>query len=185
MKRILVTGGRTYTDRDRVYAALDAVARRHGPALHIIHGGAKGADALAADWALERRQGSDAYPVNHDLDGPWPAAGPRRNGRMLRHSQPDHVIAFPGNDGTQDMCEQADDAGLVPWCIDWVFVHRKRRPPELLPYDAETLAYVTGPEQAPGPSGMQLPLDDARKVDRARKRDARRAPGPLFAGRGR
>ncbi len=34
------------------------------------------------------------FPVDHAIDGPWPAAGPRRNARMLRDGQPTHGLAF-------------------------------------------------------------------------------------------
>ncbi len=36
----------------------------------------------------------EPYPVDHALDGPWPAAGPRRNARMLHDGAPTRAIAF-------------------------------------------------------------------------------------------
>ena len=36
----------------------------------------------------------EPYPVDHSLDGPWPAAGPRRNARMLYRGKPTHGLAF-------------------------------------------------------------------------------------------
>jgi hypothetical protein len=36
----------------------------------------------------------EPYPVDHRLDGPWPAAGPRRNARMLLEGKPTHGLAF-------------------------------------------------------------------------------------------
>ncbi len=36
----------------------------------------------------------EAYPVDHDKDGPWPGAGPMRNTRMLRDGKPNIGLAF-------------------------------------------------------------------------------------------
>ena len=54
--RVLVCGGRDYQDRERVKAVLDEYAATAGmlrTVLTIIEGGARGADALAAQWASE------------------------------------------------------------------------------------------------------------------------------------
>jgi hypothetical protein len=48
--KLAVTGSRGWTDRMAVYAALSAV--EPVPTV-LIHGGARGADTLAADWAHE------------------------------------------------------------------------------------------------------------------------------------
>lgn len=53
-----------------------------------------------------------AFPVNPELDGEWPAASHRRNGRMLRTDPPVEVlVAFPGGSGTENCIEQAIDQG--------------------------------------------------------------------------
>lgn len=126
-QRILVCGGRTYSDRAKVYTTLDALSPEpaDNPTLGcwlpqgvtIITGKCPtGADQIAGDWAVVNWTGLEEYPVDHTLDGPWPAAGPRRNARMLRESKPDRVIAFftPGqpNRGTPDMCKRAAKAGI-------------------------------------------------------------------------
>lgn len=49
--RVLVCGGRDYDDRARVFAELDALQ----PIRMVIHGNARGADALAHQWGLSRR----------------------------------------------------------------------------------------------------------------------------------
>lgn len=54
-----------------------------------MHGGAKGADNIAGFVAhdiLGLRVRS--YPVDEKIDGPWPAAGPNRNFRMLAAENP-------------------------------------------------------------------------------------------------
>ena len=56
------------------------------------------------------------YPVNHGLDGSWPAAGPRRSNRMLEVFCPDIVLAFPAighpSKGTRRCIEFAIDRGV-------------------------------------------------------------------------
>lgn len=103
--RVLVCGGRDYANVDRVYAVLDDIAPSH-----IIHGGAKGADAIAAMWADERRVPVDAYCAMWDEHGR--AAGPLRNQRMLDEGKPDLVVAFLGGRGTADMVRRARAAGV-------------------------------------------------------------------------
>ena len=123
--RLLVTGGRTYADRDFLFRALDRVVAKKGN-LTIIHGAAGqvdqrthrvvcGADLLAGEWARVRFHGSDVFAVNHEFDGPWPGAGPRRNSRMIAQGKPDAVVAFPGGDGTDDCVRQARAARLYVW----------------------------------------------------------------------
>ncbi len=106
MIRILVCGGRDYDNRTRLFAVLTAVHRRVGIA-EIIHGAARGADHLAGLWARSNRVQETRFPVDHALDGPWPAAGHYRNERMYRESKPDLVLAFPGGKGTANMVRTA------------------------------------------------------------------------------
>lgn len=108
-RRVLVTGGRDYADRARVFAELDAIARVFGISL-LIHGGAKGADALAEKWASVR--GVDTEGCKADWERHGAAAGPIRNSAMLRDHKPDMVLAFPGGKGTEDMMRKTLKAGL-------------------------------------------------------------------------
>ena len=104
--RILVCGGRSFKDK----AWLEEVLGRFtGPGLVVIHGGAKGADSLAAQWAK-----GHAEAVEFKAD--WVAYGTRagiiRNQRMLDEGKPDLVIAFPGGRGTADMVRRAKKFGV-------------------------------------------------------------------------
>jgi len=110
---LLVCGGRDYADRDRVFAALDAMLRKQ-PALVILHGAATGADTLAEEWAKSRERPYYGVPAEWAKHGP--SAGPRRNTAML-HYLPHGVCAFPGGSGTADMCDQAEAAGLKVWRV--------------------------------------------------------------------
>lgn len=97
-RRILVCGGRDFGDAAYVALILD-----HAFPGVIIHGACTGADTLAGEWAKANKVEVETYPVEHELDGPWPGAGPRRNLRMLTQSNPELVIAFPGGKGTRNM----------------------------------------------------------------------------------
>jgi len=107
--RVLVTGGRNYNDRERVYAVLDKLDADAGVDV-VIQGGARGADSLASDWADRR------VARNMQFDADWESfgnfAGPMRNKRMLDEGQPDLVVAFPGGKGTADMVRKARKAGV-------------------------------------------------------------------------
>jgi hypothetical protein len=100
----LVTGGRAYADRGRVFHHLDAF----DPA-GIIEGGAVGADRFAREWAIERQRPYATVPAHWDTLGR--AAGQIRNGWMLLF-RPDVLLAFPGGRGTAGMVRRAMAAGL-------------------------------------------------------------------------
>ena len=71
--KFVVCGGLGYTDRETAFRTLDELNRRIGIAL-VIHGGARGADALGGAWASER-----GIPVRSFRGGRPP--GRRRNRR--------------------------------------------------------------------------------------------------------
>lgn len=110
--KILVCGGRDYADKDAVFAALDAVHRKNA-VTSIIHGGASGADSLAAEWAKARGVESVKFAADWNKHGK--KAGPIRNSQMIAEGNPDGVVAFPGGRGTLDMTTQAKRAGITVW----------------------------------------------------------------------
>lgn len=105
--RVLVCGGRDYGDIKSVFVALDEHAKN---AEVIIHGGSRGADALAQLWADTTGVCCKVYPTNWKLNGK--AVGPLRNQSMLDNEKPDLVVAFPGGEGTADMVGRARRAGV-------------------------------------------------------------------------
>lgn len=107
MKRVLVCGGRNYYDRDILNLVLFEVVGLNDL---VITGGARGADALAFGWATENGRSNCVFPANWSLYRK--SAGPRRNADMIRHGQPDLVVAFPGGPGTANMVKQAREAGI-------------------------------------------------------------------------
>lgn len=106
--RLLVTGGRSFADRDFLFAVLDRLHAKHGFTL-LIGGDARGADRLAGEWAQERGISVLACPADRKRYGR--AAGPKRNRQMLAE-KPDLVVAFPGDSDTWHMVIIAEDAGV-------------------------------------------------------------------------
>lgn len=96
--RLLVCGGRDFTDKEFVYFVLDHFKEMVET---IIHGDAVGADSLGGAWAADSNIHWEAYPA--DWDGHGKKAGPIRNQQMLDEGKPTLVLAFPGSKGTQDM----------------------------------------------------------------------------------
>lgn len=97
--KVLVCGGRDFSDEAYVFDALDVLHRQHGIS-HVIHGGASGADALAGAWA--RRRGVQEVQCPADWETHGRGAGPIRNDAMAALG-PDKVVAFPGGKGTANM----------------------------------------------------------------------------------
>lgn len=87
--RLLVCGSRTWADAARFCREMDMLM----PAV-VIHGACPtGADDMAGLWAdLNVSVTVHAYIANWTRDGK--AAGPLRNGRMLREGKPDRGLAF-------------------------------------------------------------------------------------------
>ncbi len=116
--RLLVCGARTWTDRETMRRALNAI---HPRPIVIIHGAARGADSLAGEIAKTARVAVVEFPADWQGDGR--AAGPIRNQRMLTEGKPDRCLAFgplwrsPGRvSGTGDMVTRCLRAGLpVRW----------------------------------------------------------------------
>lgn len=114
MTRVLVCGGREYTDRNALYAALDRLHAERGFTA-LIAGGARGADNLAAEWANDRGVPTEIYMAEWDRLGR--KAGPIRNKRMLDEGKPDLVVAFPGGKGTAGMMELTRAANVALICL--------------------------------------------------------------------
>lgn len=98
---VLVTGGRDYPDRARVFQYLDAVSLLCGGDVMLIHGGARGADTFAEEWAREREQISVRIPAQWDKY--QKAAGFKRNAEMAAMSNANYVVVFRGGRGTMNM----------------------------------------------------------------------------------
>ncbi len=107
--RVLITGGRDYSDRDFLFETLDRLHATHAFSV-LIHGDASGADKLAGEWAAARGIEVQTRPADWTRHGR--AAGPIRNQTLLAEEKPELVVAFPGGKGTADMVTRARKAGI-------------------------------------------------------------------------
>jgi hypothetical protein len=110
--RILVCGGRYFTDYARMDAVLSKIWVPHETVL--IHGDARGADRMAEEW-LHRKWPDTKHEVERfpaDWAGHGVHAGPIRNHQMIIDGKPDLVVVFPGGRGTADMVRRAKAAGI-------------------------------------------------------------------------
>jgi len=109
--RVIVCGGRDYSDWDTGFAVLDQI-HAETPIEFVFHGNARGADSIASAWAASvDRKGVRNCPCPAQWAKYGKAAGPKRNQAMLGNHI-DLVIAFPGGAGTADMVRRATAAGV-------------------------------------------------------------------------
>ena len=98
--RVVVCGGRDYTDEDVITAELSLLP----PGTVVVHGDAQGADTTAGEVAKALGLVVEAHPADWQRCGR--GAGLRRNAEMLSLGA-DLVLAFPGGSGTADMVRKA------------------------------------------------------------------------------
>lgn len=116
---VAITGGRKHKVTQAELDAFDELLRE----LHadvVVHGAAPGVDTDVAAHVKRMRPRSIrvyGYPVDEALDGKWPAAGCIRNGRMLKESRAQKLVAFRGGSGTADCVRRAMVRGLPIWLI--------------------------------------------------------------------
>ena len=110
--RVLVCGGRDFTDQRLMESALEKVLVVCGQDAVLIHGDARGADRMAG--SLGRRYGWRVWACPADWNAHGKKAGPLRNARMLREANPQLVLAFPTaqSRGTYDMIRRAEAASF-------------------------------------------------------------------------
>lgn len=107
--RLVVTGGRDYSDTQRAFAALDELHARR-PITVLIEGEAAGLDKRARVWAIRCGVAVEPYPANWQAYGK--AAGGIRNQQMIDEGRPDYGLVFPGGAGTADMRRLLVAAGI-------------------------------------------------------------------------
>lgn len=103
---LLICGDRHWTNRKQI---ADLLAKVKDQVEAVIEGGARGADTLAKEAAMELNISVREFPAEWERYGR--AAGPMRNTQMLEQGKPDMVWAFHNNlqesRGTKDMVRQA------------------------------------------------------------------------------
>lgn len=111
MRRVLVTGSRNWFNHEIISDALHA-QRLLDPdyAITVVHGGAAGADALAAWWARSVGVHAEVHMADWSLGK---VAGHIRNQKMVDLGA-DVCLAFPmqGSRGTWDCVRRAEKAGI-------------------------------------------------------------------------
>jgi len=113
--RVLVTGGRDYTNRAAVARALSHLGAHFifGVApeqIVLVHGAATGADTLATEEAVKLGWRTEAHPADWDTHGN--AAGPIRNKHMVSLGG-HYLVAFAGGSGTAH-CRRLALAAHIP-----------------------------------------------------------------------
>lgn len=98
--KILITGGRDYSNREYVDQVLNEMYIKHKNEFSLVLGGASGVDTFAQDWACFMK-------VNHHVFyADWRRYGKRagflRN-KVMANQKPDMAVAFPGGPGTKMM----------------------------------------------------------------------------------
>src|SRR5574338_374361 len=113
MKRIVVTGGRKYSDWVMINDVLEMLAPDE-----IYVGDATGADSMAYEWAKDREIPVKVFEARWSELGP--KAGPIRNIEMLEAALNDEayelqlmVVAFPGGKGTNSCAKAAIDRNMI------------------------------------------------------------------------
>lgn len=100
VRRLGVTGGRDYDNWHMVVHAL----RQMPETATLVHGSARGADSLCAEWWTMHDRPIEAHPADWKTHGK--AAGFIRNQEMV-DSGLDLLLVFPGGRGTDDMRTRA------------------------------------------------------------------------------
>lgn len=110
MKRILITGSRNFSHTDLMEEALERHIDQPEDTV-VIHGGARGADALAG--ALSENRGCTIEIFEAQWDKYGKGAGGIRN-QLMVDSGADICLAFPleNSVGTYDCIKRAKSAGI-------------------------------------------------------------------------
>lgn len=109
VKRLLVTGSRYWTDRDKVARVLHPY---RGQGLVLVHGKAGGLDLLAKD--IWNAWGETEHGIRAEWEKHGKRAGPVRNQAMIDLGGYIACIAFPGPSsiGTWDCVRRAVSADI-------------------------------------------------------------------------
>lgn len=124
--RLIVAGGRSFTDAARLNAALqEALGDYPLDKLRIVSGGAKGADLLGEQWAQSHGVPVDRYDAKwDDIEVPGAVVGVNFQGRQynklagyqrndLMAENADAVLVMPGGNGTAHMAKAMAAKGLT------------------------------------------------------------------------
>ena len=114
--RILITGSRSWQDRDQISFELGRAIGESGAEMRdivLVHGACpSGADAMAAALAMACGYRQEAHPADWQQHGK--VAGPIRNAEMVRQGA-DLCLAFirDGSRGATHCANLAEKAGIT------------------------------------------------------------------------
>lgn len=114
MFKLIIAGGRTYSDFKQVEASFLAYLEEHkltSEEILIVSGGASGADRLGEQLSKKHGMAVEVFPADWKKNGK--AAGPIRNKEMAIFA--DGLLAFwdGASRGTKSMITLAKGEGLV------------------------------------------------------------------------
>jgi hypothetical protein len=114
---VIVCGGPTYDDRDRVFAALDRVHERqaitllvHGACMDRKAGRLLGVDRWADEWAAERGVRIERHPEDRAT---WGTSAAAIGAKQMVEAGAHGCVAFPG--ALAGLCEQAYRFDIPVW----------------------------------------------------------------------
>lgn len=110
-KRILVTGSRDWDDISTIFDSLRYLMSKWGTDIVVVHGGARGADTIAGQWAQVQFVQEEIHLADWDKHGK--RAGFIRNAEMVALGA-DVCLAFIKNEskGATMCAELAEKAGI-------------------------------------------------------------------------
>ena len=110
MFRIIIAGGRSFSDYERLKRVMDHLLSKTKEEIVIVCGKARGADSLGEQYAKEK--GYEVRYFQADWKGLGKSAGYKRNEQMAQNA--DALVAFWDGQsrGTKHMINLADKHGL-------------------------------------------------------------------------
>jgi hypothetical protein len=107
--KVAFTGGTDFNDHGAIWAALDRVHAKH-PDMVLLHGGSpRGAERIAACWAVNRNVVQVAFKpdwARHAKAAPF-----KRNDQLLE-VLPIGVVVFPGSGISDNLADKARKLGI-------------------------------------------------------------------------
>lgn len=125
--RLWVGGSRTFADRELLFRKLDVLTWRVRRKVVVVHGGAKGVDKLAGEWAWERGWTQEVHHPDWDRLGK--KAGAVRNGEMAKAADAAVFFWDESSPGARDAIAKAKQAGTPVRVIAFAPIKAGRKKP--------------------------------------------------------
>jgi YspA, cpYpsA-related SLOG family len=110
--KVAVTGGLDFNDHRLIWDRLDRVHAKH-PGMVLLHGGSpKGADLIAAKWAINRKVPQIAFKPDWTK---YAKAAPFKRNDALLETLPIGVMVFPGTGIQDNLTDKARKLGIPVW----------------------------------------------------------------------